>query len=317
MELKTISIDMLSTFKCNPNEEIVTLLVKQFEQHDITGYILVRPRNSPIERYKVMQNIEILIAAQQLGETSVKCLIADWPDGIDQVSPWDTEFILSNLNEPNNHQANDAATHVPDIDKLSPLSKSHHYQQMIKKYGSQEKAGKALNVKRSAINNSIQLLKLSKRIQDSVENGEINESAARTIALCSEKKDQTALFLWYINSEKKPTIRELEIATKTISTNSGDFKAYKTLIKNFSSEFSERTGIRINFVPTGLGGWCALEITDAEQATLLLQQLINIKDSDNYKFSMRQTKHQVILRFKVSNVDELHSVLNKLKLDCH
>jgi hypothetical protein len=233
-------------------------------------------------------------------------LVGEWPTDIPELLPLDD--LLGQI--PSDPLQRHVATAEPtDIDQLDPLQRARYFAHQVVHYGSQEKAAKQLGVNRSTINNSVQLLKLIPEAQRELQVEQIGESAARTIAL-ADAKHQLRLLAWYLESEPKPTIRELEQAIRFIGNDDGDFRVGKKLGRHFAAHLSETFGCEIRFRTTGKGGWCKVKASDLE-APIVTEILASVRPG--HKAKIVQSGWGIELTFKYGDNDDLLSVLPEVE----
>lgn len=299
-EQKLTHVDMINLRGIEHNVDLVNLLRQQFENAAAaSGLVLVSPRRTAMDRYKVVANAEIVLAARAVGIETVWVLEAEWPEGLRPVIP-ELGVSVASVNE-------------SEIGEPScPIAKAEYYQSAVKRYGSQYEAAAALGVSRSRVKNYLLLLRLHEDILQALQEGRIYESAARTIALTPDTNRQMELYQWYVSQSTKPTIRELEAAIRTLSRGHGDPTATKSLIDRFCDEFSAEHGIQLDYVSTGLGGWSTIKLADQQLASLIYQRLLDFGASVADKVSTRKVGELIKVRFHCPSTTHLQTILSSI-----
>lgn len=313
IEQKMAHIQMINLRGVDHDENLVRLLRQKFAQDgESSGLVLVSPRKSPMERYRIVANAEIVLAAKSAGLESVWVLEGDWPDGLRPIMP------VLNVPADSGHQARE----VPEpegSEPEGPIELAKRFQAAVEEYGSQYKAADALGVPRTTLKNSLYLLRLDKKIQKALSEGSISESAARTIALTPDKEHQKRIYSWYRSSSsphsRSPTIRDLESAIRAIANEEGDPTIVSALIERFCQEFSETHGVEMNYVATGLGGWSTIKFAEAGVAASVYACLFRLDSSDIRGVTLNQNKDLVQLRFHSPSSEALERNLKVID-DC-
>jgi ParB family transcriptional regulator, chromosome partitioning protein len=116
---------------------------------------------------------------------------------------------------------------------IGPLETARAFQRLMEDFGwTQEEMGKRVGKSRSAVANSLRLLKLPDAIQLSLEQGELSEGHARALLGDDRENGQSAFRerqtrIWRQTVEKKLSVRDVErmmSAARTINpSKSGDF----------------------------------------------------------------------------------------------
>lgn len=305
IERRIVSTQLINLSQTRPNKQLVAVLTRSLQRDGgHQGTVLLMPRKNSMDRYRPVANAEVVHAAVLAGADSVQALVGEWPADIPELLP--IEGLLSQVSS-DQIQPPVATVEPTDITRLDPIQRAHYFADQVAHYGSQEKAARQLGVNRSAINNSVQLLKLIPAIQQELQTGQIGESAARTIAL-ADAKHQLQLLDWYLESEPKPTIRELEQSIRFIGD--GDFRAGRKLGRHFASLLSENFGCDIRFRPTGKGGWCKVKASDLE-APIVTGILASVRPK--HKVKIAQSGWGIELTFKYGDNEDLLSVLPQVE----
>lgn len=313
IEQRPVHVQMITKRTALIDTNRVQQLKEIFAKRGVSGCVLLLPRQSTQERYKAVAHAEIVLAAMALGIETVWALVGPWPDDLMALMP-DTPDSTISSTLPSSTTAlalPSAGLTVPaSPEDMPPLERARFYEAQLRHYGSHRKAAKALGgIPRSRINNAIQLLKLDEQVQRALEAQQICESAARTLSLVPDHAHQIRLLDWYLREHPHPTIRELESSVRTLAASEGDPTANGMLTRRFCEEFSEQFGVRLRYVPTGMGGWCSLDVSDDEQGALLFARLLQIEQSDRYRVSARKTGAILRIRFHVESPHHLEQVL--------
>lgn len=300
IERRLVSTQLINLSFSKPDRRLVVYLTQLIHQHGgPQGTVLLHPRKSDMDRYRPATNAEVVHAAVLAGEVSVWALIGEWPSTMPDLLPVESllDTVVIPAADPHSEQ-----TSPPDLD---PLQRAQYFAEQIKIHGSQEKAAYQLGIKRSVINNAVQLLKLRPEVQDALTNGDISASVARTIAL-TDAKHQLKMLHWYETSNPKPTIRELEQAIRFIGEEAGDFRVGKVLSQQYADELSNHYGCEIRFRSTGRGGWCKILVSALDSE--LIAQVVE-SAQPQHKPKVTKKRWGVELTFKYRDPDDLMALL--------
>jgi hypothetical protein len=301
IERRLVSTQLINLSFSKPDRRLVAYLTQMIQQlGGPQGTVLLYPRKSDMDRYRPATNVEVVHAAVLAGEVSVWALIGEWPSSMPDLLPLGS--ILETVAVTPSHQSSSEQSSPTD---LNPLQRADYFAEQIRVHGSQEKAAYQLGIKRSVINNTVQLLKLRPEVQNALINRDISESVARTIAL-TDAKHQLRMLHWYETSNPKPTIRELEQAIRFIGDGAGDFRVGKVLSQQYADELSNHYGCEIRFRSTGRGGWCKILVSDLDSE--LIAQIV---DSAQLHHKPKVTKKRwgVELTFKYRDANDLMALL--------
>lgn len=320
IEIRLVSIDMIDLKLGSFNQYLVRTLVDEAEDDILDAIVFLRPRPSPLHRYPVYASPEVAIAARELGMTGVRAMIADWPQETVSLIP---QEVLSALIKADRKQSNPGASKQSKQDAVlsqvpeTPIALAKYYQSLIKRHGSQARAGKAIGKSRAHINNFAQLLKLTPLVADAVEQGRVPHSAGRIIAIADNPLHQIELYDWYISQQPRPTIRELEISLKTVTTDSGGPSSAKVDVDSYSRLMSEELGVDFRIRPTGgTSGWCSVGIyLDADTGKALPDRFdvfIAAAQSLARDFSVSRKGRRLSVRFSYADYSVLDSIVDKI-----
>ena len=141
---------------------------------------------------------------------------------------------------------------------LNPIEEAKAYERLVKEYGlSQEDVAGRVSKSRSAVTNSMRLLKLEESIQKMVETGEITEGHARAILGITDPKIQKDIaeavakeHLSVRQTEKM--VRESSGGKKTRQKKTNDFD--ETLLFDLSEKLKAALGTKVVIRPGGKKG---------------------------------------------------------------
>lgn len=304
MEKRIVNTQLISLNNTRLNQIVVRQLVPLFREEGVSGLVLLFPRSNPMQRYKPAANAEIVAAAIAAGHDSVQALVAEWPSDLPELIPWDL-LLQSASAQASTVETVAPSTTTPD---QGPLARAAYFAGAVKQYGSQAKAAQALKLHRSTINNALQLLKLHPVVQSALLSQHINESAARTIAL-TDKIHQVTLLDWYLSSESRPSIRELERAVRFIGQGEGDFRVGSLLEGQFATLIGETYGCQVSFQTMGQGGRCIVSCTDPHAH--IISHILNIA-APRHKATLIKDGEGAKLSFRYADSDDLMQILPEL-----
>ncbi|MDD7268150.1 MAG: ParB/RepB/Spo0J family partition protein [Lachnospiraceae bacterium] len=96
---------------------------------------------------------------------------------------------------------------------LNPIEEAAAYQRLLTEFSlTQEEVAARMSISRSAITNSLRLLKLDERVREIVERGEISAGHARSLVMLADGEEQYRIARWII--EKGLSVREIEQLVK-------------------------------------------------------------------------------------------------------
>ena len=137
---------------------------------------------------------------------------------------------------------------------LNPIEEAQAYRQLIDEYGlKQEELADRIAKSRTAVTNSLRLLKLDERVQASVMEGNLSEGHARTLLAVTDKKKQFELAQEIIENglsvrETERLIKKLGSETaeekKTPSRSYKDQTAYDELVLTLRRSLGTKVSIR-------------------------------------------------------------------------
>lgn len=186
----------LSAIKANKDQprknfdsEKIDALAISIKEHGIVQPIVVRSLDS---HYQIIAGERRWQAAKSIGLETIPCLIKEYDDS-----------IVAEIALVENLQRED----------LNDIEEALAYSMLIEKYNfTQEKLSNAVGKSRSNIANTMRLLKLDKKIQKTIIDGEITGGHARALLRLSSVKEQFDV-IKKIKSEQL-SVREVEKLVK-------------------------------------------------------------------------------------------------------
>lgn len=171
------------------NEEEISELAETIKKHGLIQPITVRKYNG---RYQIVSGERRTRAAKIAGLTEIKAYVHELLSD-KNMSEW---ALIENIQR---------------VD-LNPIELAESYQLLLENHGyTHEDLSESLGKSRSAITNSLRLLKLPEQVKIWVEEGKLSSSAARSL-LSPEITDPEAVARDII--EKGMNVREIEKITK-------------------------------------------------------------------------------------------------------
>ena len=125
---------------------------------------------------------------------------------------------------------------------LNPIEEAEGYQKLIDKFGyDQEKVSKFIGKSRSHVANCLRLLTLPNEVITLIQENKISQGHAKILVGL-----ENAYFLAKKIIDKKLSVRQSEILTKSIKVNKGKIKINKNPnITNLENSVQETTGIKV------------------------------------------------------------------------
>nr|MBQ6242066.1 ParB/RepB/Spo0J family partition protein [Lachnospiraceae bacterium] len=203
-------------------------LAESIKLHGVLQPILVVDRG---DHYEIVAGERRWRAAKQAGLTKIPAIVQDFKD---------TELQELALIE--NIQRED----------LNPIEEAQAYRQLLDEYGiKQEELAHRVSKSRTAVANSLRLLKLDERVQAMVMDGSLSEGHARALLGLADKKQQFELAGDVI--AKQLSVRETEALVKRIKEGrprkravlrDGRESAYDELVLQLRRSLGTRVNIR-------------------------------------------------------------------------
>lgn len=193
----TLKLSEIEPNKAQPrhsfDESALADLAQSISQHGLLQPILVRPIIGG--GYQVVAGERRYRASRMAGLTEVPVIIRELSE-----SETMELALIENLQREN----------------LTPIEEAMGYRTLIDEHGfSQEEASKAVGKSRSAVTNSLRLLKLPEKILDMVSNGTITAGHAR--AILSLETEEDMLFLAQEIAKKDLSVRQAEKISKKMT----------------------------------------------------------------------------------------------------
>ncbi len=139
---------------------------------------------------------------------------------------------------------------------LNPMEESRAYERLVKEYGlSQEEVAKKVSRSRSAVTNSMRLLKLQPSVQKMVENGSLSEGHARTIVSVEDPVLQKEVAEQVIESnlsvrQTEMLVKSLQKSDKTPHKQTRDPRR-ETLLQDLAEHLKSKLGTKVSIRPSG------------------------------------------------------------------
>lgn len=198
-----VSIDKIDSNPMQPrkdfNEEKLAELAESIEHNGIIQPLIVQKNG---ERYTIIAGERRYRAARLVGLGAVPVLVRNY-----------TQMQVMEIALVENLQRDD----------LNPLEESAGIELLISQYNlTQEEVGQRLGKSRTAVTNSLRLLKLPDSIQQVLRSGQISSGHARALLALPETKQQEAVCKEII--QKNLSVRQTENIIKKIKTGKGKRK---------------------------------------------------------------------------------------------
>lgn len=139
---------------------------------------------------------------------------------------------------------------------LNPMEEARAYERLVKEYGlSQEEVSKKVSRSRSAVTNSMRLLKLQPSVQKMVEDGRLSEGHARTIVSIEDPVLQNEVAEQVIESNL--SVRQTEMLVKSLQKSdkiphkkARDLQK-ETLLQDLAEHLKSKLGTKVSIRPSG------------------------------------------------------------------
>ena len=156
---------------------------------------------------------------------------------------------------------------------LNPIEEGKAYRHLMQDYGlTQEEVSKRVGKSRSQVANTVRLLELPEDIQQAVQSGQMQPSAARTLLAIESKEEQ--LEWWRRMSAEKLTVRDIEEAARRVNG------PRKVSIPDANIEADEAVlrgalGTKATVKKRGESGQIAIHFFSNEEYRALIDRLAN------------------------------------------
>lgn len=203
-------------------------LAESIKQHGVLQPILVVARG---DHYEIVAGERRWRAAKLAGLTKIPALVQDLED-----SRLQELALIENIQREN----------------LNPIEEAQAYHELLEEYGiKQEELARRLAKSRTAITNSLRLLKLDERVQAMVMDGSLSEGHARALLGMPDKKQQFDAAGEILT--KQLSVRETEALVKRLkegrprrqpAPHDGRDTAYDELVLQLRRSLGTRVNIR-------------------------------------------------------------------------
>lgn len=140
---------------------------------------------------------------------------------------------------------------------LNPIEEAQAYERLVREFGlKQEEVASRVSKSRSAVTNSMRLLKLQPDVQKMVEQGQISEGHARTIVSLDDPELQTEVAKEIV--EQQLSVRQTEMLVKELQQPVEKKKAKpkpdlqrSALFDELANNLKGKLGTKVNIKPSG------------------------------------------------------------------
>ena len=251
----------ISNVKPNPRQprlemdpEELTSLSNSIKEHGVLQPIVVLPQDKK-GSFTLIAGERRLRAAKQAGLDEIPAIVKD----VDERSQLEIALI-------ENLQRSD----------LSPLEAAEGYRQLIEDFDlSHEDVAVRIGKSRTAVTNTIRLLKLSAAVRSALRDGKITEGHARALLTLSTAQAQSAALQTVLSQELN--VRQTEELVRKLA---GERKARKPKApqspeeKALEDQLREALGTRVTLRRGSKGGSIVLRFYSDEELNSLVDQLL-------------------------------------------
>lgn len=229
LQLLSISLDLIDSNPFQPrhnfNEEEIAELAETIKQHGLIQPITVRKFDG---RYQIVSGERRTRAAKLAGLTEINAYVYELLSD-KNMAEW---ALIENIQR---------------VD-LNAIEIAESYQQLLDNYGyTHETLSESVGKSRSAITNTLRLLKLPEQVKIWVQEGKLSTSAARTLLSPEiENPEQVAREI----IEKGMNVRELENITKQ-NKEKKQKPELDADMENFAQKMREFFGTKVSVTPSG------------------------------------------------------------------
>jgi ParB family chromosome partitioning protein len=207
-------------------------LADSIEKFGIISPLLVQKKD---DYYEIIAGERRWRAAKRAGLKEVPVIIKDFSD---------KEAVEVSLIE--NIQRED----------LNPIEEAKAYERLVKEYGmNQEEVAGRVSKSRSAVTNSMRLLKLADHVQKLVENGSLSEGHARALIPLDDPSIQEEVAHQIV--ENRLSVRQTELLVKNLlkpdkpgRKKSRDVRQ-EAMLKDLAEHLKHKFGTKVNIKPSG------------------------------------------------------------------
>ncbi|HED11924.1 MAG TPA: ParB/RepB/Spo0J family partition protein [Caldithrix abyssi] len=163
---------------------------------------------------------------------------------------------------------------------LNPIEQAIAYQRLIEECNlTQDEVAQKIGKDRSTITNIIRLLKLPKKIQDSVRNGEISMGHARTLLAVSQPKVQTSI--WHKILKEQLSVRRVEQLIKEAQNKTPlrkkEAPRRSVFLQKVEENLRDTLGTKVVVKPKKEGGSIEIEFYSPEDLNRLIDIFEQLK----------------------------------------
>lgn len=214
------------------DEAAIDELADSIEKFGIISPLLVQKKD---DYYEIIAGERRWRAAKRAGLKEVPVIIKDFSD---------KEAVEVSLIE--NIQRED----------LNPIEEAKAYERLVKEYGmNQEEVAGRVSKSRSAVTNSMRLLKLADHVQKLVENGSLSEGHARALVPLDDPSIQEEVAHQIV--ENRLSVRQTELLVKNLlkpdkpgRKKSRDVRQ-EAMLKDLAEHLKHKFGTKVNIKPSG------------------------------------------------------------------
>ena len=218
----------------NFNEDALEELADSIKLHGIISPIIVQDRN---DHYEIIAGERRWRAAMKAGLKEVPVIIKNYTD---------EEIMIISLLE--NIQRED----------LSDIEEAQAYKKLIDEFGlKQDEVAEKVSKSRTAITNSIRLLKLSDEVQQMINDDMITAGHARALISIEDPDEQYRIAQQIF--DEKMSVREVEKLVKSLGkikptkkTKSID-KALEVIYKDIEEKLKQKLDTKVSVLPSSKG----------------------------------------------------------------
>lgn len=219
------------------DKEALEELADSIRQHGVISPILVQERKTPKDNYTIIAGERRWRAARMAGLKEVPVVIRNY-----------TAQQIAEISLIENLQRKD----------LNPIEEAIAYKKLMTNFNlKQEEVAEKVSKSRSAITNSMRLLKLSEEVQKLVISGELSEGHARTILAIEDAEKQNKIARKIV--DEKLSVRETEKLVKNLDKPEKEKTAVNKELDIFYQDLAEKmkhslgTKVQINGKGDGSG----------------------------------------------------------------
>ena len=248
-ELKTSSIDPNPDQpRKNFRKDELEKLAHSIAENGMLQPIVVRRKG---KRYQVVVGERRLRASQIAGKESIPSLVRDINDE-DSLKL----ALLENLQR----------------EDLNPLEEAGGYQALVRELGlSAREIGRIVGKSRSAVTNTMRLMKLPGKLKDMIASGELKEGHARALLSVKEEEEQIKRAEKIV--KENLTVREVERSEKKAGRRTRGKKKTDPAILRVEEKLEIYLGTRARIKPGKKGGVLTIEYFSNEQLEGILERI--------------------------------------------